>query len=57
MEIVINSTPAPSKTPERIVTKICVSGYVRIPTHTQKYLITIRLPLFASPKYTKMRIN
>ena len=40
-----NSTPAAPKTPEPIVTKICMGDYVGDPTRMQNF-ITIRLPPF-----------
>ena len=51
-----NSTPAPSKTPEPIVTKICTGDYVGDPyLYAKFYHDTIIPPL--PPKYAKMRIK
>ena len=51
-----NSTPTPSKTPEPIVTKICVGDYVVDPYSYAKFHKDTITP-FRPPKYGKMRVE
>jgi len=50
-----NSTPAPSETPEPIVTYICMGNYVGDPHPYVKFHYDM-ITLFAPPTYAKMRL-